>query len=553
MDFRITFHPAGRTVRVARGETLLQAALHAGLLIPAPCGAGGTCGKCRVKILSGQVAGARSAHRLSPEEMAEGWRLACCTRPDSDADVLIPPLTDREAHATLRILTEGQNPEPLPLTGGATGTLGVAIDLGTTTIAASLVELDTGLVCDTLATINQQINYGDDVIARIALIRQDPARLHTLRQAAIDSINTLIDRLCTACGISPALIRRVTLAGNTAMQEILLGIDPVGLAQIPFAPAFLEAETRTGADLTLHTAPEAEIYCFPQIGGFLGGDALSGILAAGFDKLTAPTLLIDIGTNGEVLLLTPDRLLACSTAAGPAFEGARIRQGMRATNGAIDHVYTEGNRLITSTIGNAPPTGICGTALIDAISELLTLGIIDSTGRILPFDELPPTLAPEIRVNVVLAHQEESALEETAFRLAPRVHLYQRDIREYQLAAAAIRAAIHILLTEAHLEPRDLDRILLAGAFGTYIRRDSAIRTGLLPPLPPDRIAFIGNASLTGARLALLSHHARRRAEALRRRTRHIELSRHPAFTDLYAQFMLFPENEPKCSHRLKS
>ncbi len=537
--FRITFHPAGRMVQAAPGETLLQAALHAGLLIPAPCGAGGTCGKCRVKILSGQVSGARSAHRLTPEEMAEGWRLACCTRPDSDADVFIPPLTDRETHATLRILTEGQAPDPIALNEAAAGTLGVAFDLGTTTLAASLVELDTGLVCDTLATVNRQIQYGDDVVSRIALIRRDPARLHTLRQAAADSMNDLIDRLCAACGATPGQISRIAFAGNTAMQEILLGIDPAGLAQIPFAPAFLEAETHPAATLGLHAAPAAQATSLPQIGGFIGGDALAGMLASGFDRLAEPTLLIDIGTNGEIILLTPDRILASSTAAGPAFEGARIRQGMRAAEGAIDHVYTEGNRLITSTIGNAPPRGICGTALIDAISELLTLGVIDAAGRILPFDELPPDLAPEIRVNVILTPEEE-----TAFQLAPGVYLHQRDIREYQLAAAAIRAATLILLAEAGLEPRRLQRILLAGAFGTYIRRDSAIRTGLLPPVPPDRISFIGNASLAGARMVLLSHHALRRAEALRRRTRHIDLSRHPAFTDLYAEAMLFPETD---------
>ena len=310
-------------------------------------------------------------------------------------------------------------------------------------------------------------------------------------------------------------------------------------------PAFNEALRLSARDLGLATNPGAEVFVFPQIGGFVGGDTVAGILAAGMEKVEKPTLLVDIGTNGEIVLAHDESLQATSTAAGPAFEGARITQGMRATAGAIEKVVIQDD-VIINVIGNTRPVGICGTALIDAVAELLRKGLLDETGRILPAEEGPENTPVALRsrlvnqdgeTNFLLVPAEESSSGEP-------IYLWQKDVRELQLATGAIRAGINIMLRRIGMQAEDLGSVLLAGAFGNFIRRSNARRIGLLPQVPCGRIQFVGNAASLGAKHALLSADERARTERLRGRAEHVDLSLDPEFQMEFGMAMMFPSED---------
>jgi uncharacterized 2Fe-2S/4Fe-4S cluster protein (DUF4445 family) len=314
------------------------------------------------------------------------------------------------------------------------------------------------------------------------------------------------------------------------------------LGEVPSSPVYSRALEIPASELGLQGHPLAQTYIFPNIGGFVGGDTVSGILAHQLIERQKPTLFVDIGTNGEIVLANDGHLLASSAAAGPAFEGARITCGMRATDGAIEKIVID-SEVRCSVIGNAKPSGICGTALIDAIADLLRLGAIDETGRILDSDEAPQTLSTEIRSRLVPVNGD------TAFDLvsagesktAEAIRLYQRDVRELQLASGAIRAGIAIMLRKAGLTPEDLDCVLLAGGFGNYIRRENAQRIGLLPDLPVDRIRFVGNAASTGAKAVLRGRELRQEAEEIARTAEHVDLSMDPEFQMEFGMAMMFP------------
>ncbi len=541
MAHTVTFLPSDKTIVAEEGTTLLQAAVQAGLLIETPCGGNGVCAKCLVRVRSGTATAAGSSHRLSASELEQGWRLACGTKITGPLTVELPAASQPGRPAA--ILVDG---EPLAVRRDAhsAGKLGVAFDLGTTTVAGALFDLHTGLERATHAVLNRQLPLGDDVISRIAAVRRDASALRRLQGLAIDTLNEILGKLCELCGEAPSAIHRLTVAGNTTMQQLLLGLDPSPLGEQPFTPAFLEAQTVHAASYGLATHPDATLAVFPQIGGFVGGDTVAGLLAAHFDTLTRPTLLVDIGTNGEIALLHEGAIYAASTAAGPAFEGARISQGMRAAPGAIDQVWLHNGELRLHVIGETEPRGLCGSALVDAVAVLLRLGMIDATGSLgLPPDG-PRTLPDDLARRLIQGRRGP------AFVLAydrdgqPCVALTQQDVRETQLASGAIRAGIEALLHKAALPARALDSILLAGGFGNYIRRENALRIGLLPPLHYLSIRFIGNASLTGAKRALLAQAEFARAQTLRARCTHVELAAEPHFAERFMEHMLFPEQD---------
>jgi uncharacterized 2Fe-2S/4Fe-4S cluster protein (DUF4445 family) len=422
---------------------------------------------------------------------------------------------------------------------------GVAFDIGSTTLVGTLVNLTTGEDVAVAARVNPQTSFGDDVVSRIQKCRDEPTGLSQLHDAVLDGVNKIIDELARKARISSHHIYEGVFAGNTTMQQILCGISPAALGELPFMPAFREALEGDASELRLHLHPRAKFYVFPQIGGFVGGDTTAGILATRLDQATGPTLLVDIGTNGEIVLAHEGKLLATSVAAGPAFEGARITNGMRATHGAIEKVILDGDVRL-NVIGNTRPSGICGSGLIDVAAELLRTGLMDFTGRILPLSEAPSTLAPALLARLVeendsthflLASAEESAT-------GSPVLLYQRDIRELQLANAAIRAGINILLKNAGLEPNQLEAILLAGGFGNFIRRNHARRIGMLPPIPCSKIRFVGNTASFGAKRALLSSCEKRMAATLLETVRHVDLSLDPEFQAEFSNAMLMPEED---------
>jgi uncharacterized 2Fe-2S/4Fe-4S cluster protein (DUF4445 family) len=532
----IRFLPSEVQVRVEEGTTLLEAARSAGILLETPCNGAGTCAKCRVHVLSGHTDPRASEHRLNRQELATGWRLACKTLVTDSLEVEFALLDVEQAKQN--ILTAG---EAIQIQKDAypPGAYGVAFDLGTTTVAGSLYDLHTGVECAVRATMNRQARLGDDVISRIGAIRTDPSMLAHLQQLVVDSLNEVIDSLCAGTGHQETKIIRVTCAGNTTMQQILLGIDPSGLGEKPFTPAFLQAQQTTAATLRLNVNPEAAVIVFPQIGGFVGGDTVAGLLATDADVFDKPTLLVDIGTNGEIALFNKGQILTASTAAGPAFEGARIRQGMRAVTGAIDRLYVHQGALCYHVIGGVHPSGLCGSALIDAIALLLRAGLLDEMGVLgVPEAGLPPETA-FLRANLCETEQG------TCFALAlqadgsPLVSITQQDVRELQLASGALRSGIDTLLKKAGLLATDLDAILLAGGFGNYIRCENAMEIGLLPHIPLKRIRFVGNTSLTGAKRLLLSKAELGRAERIREKSEHVELASEPGFTDAFMDAMM--------------
>jgi uncharacterized 2Fe-2S/4Fe-4S cluster protein (DUF4445 family) len=426
---------------------------------------------------------------------------------------------------------------------------GVAFDIGTTTIVGTLVDLITGADLAVASQINPQTSFGDDVVSRIKRCRDDENGLSQLQEAVLQAVNGIISKVLRESGVDRKSVYEAVFAGNTTMQEILCGINPMSLGELPFVPAFREPLRMRAWDLSVKINPHGDVHIFPQIGGFVGGDTVAGIIATRLDQMTAPSLLVDVGTNGEIVLCNKGKLIATSVAAGPAFEGARIVNGMRGANGAVEKVVADGD-IQVNVIGNVKPTGICGSGLIDATAELLRLGILDSTGRILGPDELPAGVPDKIRNRLIKNHDRYD------FLLVDRSHtatneplcLYQKDIRELQLATGAIRAGINILLKNEGLTPNDLGSVLLAGAFGNFIRRKNARRIGMLPQIPCDRIRFMGNTASFGAKMVLLSRTEEEYAARVTRETRHLDLSLDPEFQMEFSAAMLFPEQDIETS-----
>jgi uncharacterized 2Fe-2S/4Fe-4S cluster protein (DUF4445 family) len=423
-------------------------------------------------------------------------------------------------------------------------TYAVAFDLGTTTLVGTLLNTADGSERAVAAAMNPQISVGDDVISRIASARESRQNIVRLQKAVVHAFNELLGRLCREAGVPRTRIYEASVAGNTTMQHLFCGISPAALGEIPFTPAYRAGRRASAEEIGLHIHPCGRVFIFPNIGGFVGGDTVAGVLANGVHRTSETLLFVDIGTNGEIVLAHKGRLRAASCAAGPAFEGARIAAGMRAANGAIDKVLFDGQDLACNVIGGGKVAGLCGTALIDAVAVLLDLGIVDPTGRILSGQEAPPAVTPAVRrrlhpdgneTRVLLAGGDES-------RSGEPIYLIQRDIRELQLASGAIRAAIALLLRRVGLEPTDLQAVLLAGGFGNFIRRENACRIGMLPAIPVERIRFVGNAASMGAKAVLLAQELRREADQIAATAEHVDLSLDPEFQMEFGMAMMFPE-----------
>ncbi len=422
---------------------------------------------------------------------------------------------------------------------------GVAADIGTTTMVVSLLDLCSGEELATAARMNPQVSFGDDVLSRIHHSTSCPHCLEELREAMCNQLGEMIRALCDETGINARSIYQATFAGNTTMQHLLCGVDPAPLGAVPFAPAYGRGMILSARDMGIPINAHATSYVFPVIGGFVGGDTVAGMLTTRVDELEEPVLMVDIGTNGEIVLVHNGQIQAASTAAGPAFEGARISCGMRGARGAIEKVLLDED-VHLGVIGDTAPMGICGSGLIDLVAELLRVGIVSSAGRLHPAEELPSELPPALADRLRTGTGGEPAFiltEPDGNRLRKPLSITQRDIRELQLGCGAIRAGISILLRKAGLGAADLKTVLIAGGFGGFVRRDKAQRIGLLPrDVDHQRIHYVGNVSLAGARWTLLSLEARKHGEQLARRTQHVELSVDTDFQMEFAEAMIFPE-----------
>ena len=520
--FTVTFKPDNRAVSIRAGATLLQAAEYAGIILNTVCGRKGTCRKCSVFI-----------------ELTSETVLACQYKVSSDLTVTVPHtsrywkqkiLSDgiaaniQAAPAILKTLPTAISAETNPL-------FGVAIDLGTTTIVAKLFDLTTAALMATASIANPQIKYGDDVIARITH-GSTTQGLDQLHSTIIDGINQLIAELCTQANVKANDIYEVTVASNTTMNHILLKLPIIQLGQAPYKAHSIQAHDKPAPEIKLNINPAGQLHTIENIAGFVGSDTVAVAVAVGMDKETQRTLIVDIGTNGEIILGTKDRMLASSCAAGPAFEGARIDQGSRAVNGAIEAVFINDDDIAIDVIGSIPAQSICGSGLLDALAVLLDLGIVDSTGRL----STPEGLFPKIAARIVEYNNAP------AFALADGVVLTQKDVRETQLAKAAIRTGIALLQKELQLPDEDIDQILLAGAFGNYIRRESALRIGLLPKVPVDKVKFVGNAAATGAQMNLLNFEYRELSKWLASQIEYIEIAARKDFQDTFAEALMFDE-----------
>jgi len=409
---------------------------------------------------------------------------------------------------------------------------GVAIDIGTTTLACYLFELVGGRQLAVAAGSNPQSTFGADVISRIGHVReQGEEGSEELRRLVVDVLNELITRMAREVGIKRDAIYKVTVVGNPTMLHLFLGIDTSAIDHSPYVPVIQNGLTLRAEEVGLAVSPFAKVEILPAISAYVGSDIVAGMLYADMGTKDTIELLLDIGTNGEVVLTVGSRMFACSTAAGPAFEGASISQGMSALNGAIHRVTVEDGELSCSVIGGKEARGICGSGLLDAVAVLREIGLIDNSGRL-------------CRTEHPLSSQIEGEGTKARFLLSDGVYLTQKDIREFQLAKGAIRAGIEVMLEHASIGSDDIDRILVGGAFGSSLSPASLLRTGLLPSIHAERIISLGNSAGQGAKLVLLNRRNEQRLQQLIKRTTYIELSFIKGFSQKFIKHMQFPTDE---------
>jgi len=501
---RIELQPLGESFELERGTPLQDVLFAHG--VEFPCGGRQRCKGCRVRTVQGSIPITPEQEAiLTREELDAGWRLACTAKADSD-------LTLELGQWEAAILADNTVFDFTPREG-----LGVAVDLGTTTIVAQLLDLSNAHVLAVRSALNRQARHGADVMSRVSYALKEEGRQRLLSLVR-NQIGRLIGELLEAAHVSRKPIETVTIVGNTVMHHLFCGIDLTPLSAYPFEPVRDGLETSRASELGWEIAGDPAVRFLPCLGGFVGSDILAGILATRLHESDALVGLVDLGTNGEIVIGNRERILCASTAAGPAFEGARISMGMRAATGAISKVTVEEGRLACHVLGETTPRGICGSGLVDAVAASLDVGLIEPSGR--------------------LCNGSKGSL-----MLCEPVAITQADIRELQLAKGAIAAGIRLLLARWGAAAKDLTRLYLAGAFGNYINRASARRIGLLN-FPLEMVKPAGNTALLGAKLALFNDREEAFAyPSLRAMVEHISLHTEPTFQDVFAEEMTFPSS----------
>jgi len=596
-DFTIDFEPVGLRGKCRKKEPLLACAHRLGVGISSICGGEGKCHACKVQVLSGTVSKPTSneLETFSRREIKRGWRLACQTYPASDCKIAVPsesmttpqrlqvegleikvrpesPLrayrlqlsapsleapqadADRLLEAlnqqhklrctrvdigALRTISNQlrswkwksqaviRNSEVIAILPPKRCQLGLAIDLGTTKVAGYLVDLSDGRTIAAKGIMNPQISYGEDIISRINRVIKSPEAAAAIQKLAVEAINELSTDLCAEAGTKPEEILEAVAVGNTAMHHLFLRLPVKQLALSPFVPAISQALEVKAGELGLNIAPGAYVHLLPNIAGFVGADHVSMLLATDAWQAKETTVALDIGTNTEVSLICKGKIATTSCASGPAFEGGHIKYGMRAATGAIERLRIDGDKIQYQTINRAPPIGICGSGILDALAQLYLAKIIDEGGRII--DNQPRVRAYKGQREFILVSKEERNGK-------PAITITQHDVRELQLAKAAIRTGIQMLLETSDCSEAEIKQVIIAGAFGNYIDVASAVAIGMLPSLPLNRFRQVGNAAGMGAKLALISLKSRGQAEAIASRVSYIELASAPKFEHIFVQ-----------------
>ncbi len=497
----ITLLPSGRVLKVPAGTPLADALREAGVPIPLPCGGHGLCGKCGILRITGGN---------KPESL-----LACRTTVSEAMTLILPPKTESPPLVEPEIPAAPFPPDPAA---------GCAIDLGTTTVACTVWTLSDRRRRLTLQFDNPQRSAGDDVLSRISAIERAPGLLDHLRDIVRAAIASALKTGCGRCGIAPESISRYTVAGNPTMQQIFLGISPVPLGKSPFTPAFTAPQTRTIPEMGLPGSPDGRVTVFPQCGGFIGGDTFAGLLAVTATEPSEPLLLIDLGTNAELALVRGGRILATSAAAGPAIEGATLSAGTALRPGAITHARFRDGRLLFETYRDETPSGICGSGYIDLLAEALRHGWLTPDGALPAHDRL------------FISREGFSGTKPGGEALV----ITQQDIRQFQLAKAAIATGVKQILDKARLQPEDIRTWAVAGGLGTSLTPANAQALGLLPPFPADRYLAPGNTALLGAEQLLLHPESEALLTTLHRNATCFNLAASPDFTDRFVTAIPF-------------
>ncbi len=607
----LVFVTNGSKVRVPAGVTVFDAASWNGIANDSTCGGHGTCKKCKIRIADGAVpVSSLDVRAFSPDELRNGWRLACRAEATTDLHIEVPPLTTRPKAATVGvgrqvILRPAVQKRYLELTepslsdqrsdvervldglddlelrvdlsvlrslggvlrgadykvtavvvdealidvqsGDTTGNrYGIAFDLGTTTVVATLLDLSTGTPMAVSSMLSKQQPFGADVISRISAVMLEPGNLDRLTELAHSSLSELVTEICDEAGVDRYDVYEVALAGNATMTHLALGIDPEPLGVAPFILSARLLPEILASDIGVQVHPRARAVVFPAFGAYVGGDITAGLLASGMNRDARVRLFIDIGTNCEIVLGSRDWLLATAAPAGPAFEGAAIRCGMRAADGAIEGVVLDAGTsggVSLKIIGDCEPVGLCGSGLVDAVASLVAVGLLDRSGRFVPVDvaaQIAPGLAGRLTMlgneRVFVLHWRGEPGD-----VADSIFLTQRDVRELQFAKAAIASGWNVLLEEARLTAADVQQVLLAGSFGSYLSPASAIKLGLVPKIGVMRVVSAGNVAGEGAKMVLLSVRERAAALALLEEVRYVELSDRPDFNDSFVEQLQFP------------
>jgi uncharacterized 2Fe-2S/4Fe-4S cluster protein (DUF4445 family) len=607
---RLRFLPDGAEVRVPSGTPVFDAASWNGIAIDSTCGGHGTCKKCKVRVLSGDVpVSSVDPRAFTTDELRDGWRLACRAGARSDLVVEVPPLQTRpkaalvgvgrhvilrpavqkrhlvleeptmedqrsdlqrvcdalddlEPHASIETLrTLGGtlrranfdvtavviDDELIDVEPGDTSArrFAIAFDLGTTTVVATLLDLESGQPAAVRSMLNRQQPYGADVITRVSATMMDDQALGALQTRAHETMAELTAEVLADADVAPGEVYEITVCGNVTMMQIALGIDPEPLSMAPFTVTTHEFPPTRATDFGVDVHPRASAYVFPSLGAYVGGDIVAGMLATGLTRDRRLRLFIDVGTNSEIALGSVDRVLATAAPAGPAFEAAQIKCGMRAADGAIEGVKVTADGLELDVIGDAEPVGMCGSGLVDAVAELVHMGLLDHSGRFIPDEDAAerfPGLADRLtkigEERVFVLHWRGAGVGGDP---AASVYLSQRDVRELQFAKGSIATGWNILLRELGVEPSEITQVLLAGSFGAYLSPLSAVRIGLVPRIALPRIVSAGNVAGEGAKIAALSLRERAEAQSILREVEYVELSGRADFNDLFIDQLAFP------------
>ena len=542
---KITFYPLRIKGEVPKGITILEVARRLGVSVESPCGGTGKCGKdivqvrinktldtvlaCKTVVENDMEVTFPSQEKKDDMKIADGFftkdSRQCNMNPSVKKELVHygNGLYSTQVYANDNLIAteEGDTQSRM---------YGIALDIGTTTLVASLVDLHHGNILGNSSVLNPLVYYGHDVMSRIKYSISHKDGLFRMHSELISAINFLITYLSSERGIKPENIYQVIAAGNTTMQHIFLNKEIRGIGEYPYTAEILDTFTTTAKELAIAISEYAPVTTFPCFSAYVGGDIVSGLLAIHYETLELPALFLDIGTNGEMVLFLDNQIVATSTAAGPCFEGVTISSGMRASVGAIEHVRLE-EELFFDVVGGGKPRGICGSGLAEAVSELVGVGLVNSSGRL-----------QSIGSDIAVKHGKYLFEKDGRryFRLAENVSISQEDIRQVQLAKAAIRSGVEILLATCNIKPEELKTVIIAGAFGYHLKEESLFRTGFLPPLKNARILYVGNSSLEGAVRLLLNEELLSKSVSIARTAHVLELSQTTEFENIFIREMHF-------------